>query len=230
MRDLVETVLFKNSEEKRQKLKMAMRILSSRFLSSNLSTRVLVTPSSQMSTEVSKKKPEKRTESFLSYISLFINGKMDHKDPDKEPIPAQDIKMPHSVEHATGEHKLLLLAFEQGIIDPYCNLPVERNGAGTRDNPIKVESFTNERTVGCICEENQNHLKYTILNKGEPKRCLCGHWLELVEAPKFWTKIPKEDLLTIPYFMDLEAEGKLDRLLAGEDIDDHHHGSHHAAH
>lgn len=117
-----------------------------------------------------------------------------------------------------------MLAFEQGIIDPYCNLPVERRGGGTRDNPVKVKSFTNYRYVGCICEPNQNHVKYTILNMGEPKRCFCGHWLELVEAPKFWTKIPKEDLLTIPYFMELEAEGKLDAVLAGEEPDDHHHG------
>lgn len=162
-------------------------------------------------------------ESLKSYLALvFGRGKLDHVDPTKDGIPVDELKLADGVEAATGEQKLLLLAFEQGILDPYCNLPVERKGAGTRDNPVKVESFTNYRHVGCICEPNQNHVKYTILNMGEPKRCLCGHWLELVEAPKFWTKIPKEDLLTIPYFMELEAEGKLDKVLAGEEPDDHH--------
>lgn len=158
---------------------------------------------------------------------------MDPADPNDEPINADDVILPHSVEHATGPHKLLLLAFENGFLDPYSNLPIERNGRGTKDNPLPIEAFGNERMVACACETTQNHLKYTTIYRGEPKRCQCGHWMELVDAPRFWEKIPKEDLLEIPFFADLEEKGELDDLLAGKWIQDdkpqisHGHGGHH---
>lgn len=151
-----------------------------------------------------------------SMLAQVFGGNIDPADPKEPPIPADKMLAADLVETATGEQKLLLLAFEQGFVDPYCNLPTERRGAGTRDNPVKVESFVNERMVGCICEDTQNYIRYTTVYRGEPKRCQCGHWIELVDAPKFWEKIPKEDLITIPYFRDLEEEGKLDKLLAGE--------------
>lgn len=204
---------------------MALRILSSRVLTSNLPIRICLTSSSSMSSEVSTKKQKR--ESIRSKLASIIGGHVDPADPNEKPIPAEKVNFPDAVEHATGEAKLFLLAFENGILDPYCNLPVERRGAGTKDNPVKVESFINERTVACVCEETQNYLKYTHVYKGEPKRCQCGHWLELVDAPKFWEKLPKEDLVTIPYFRELEEEGKLDKLLAGELDEDHGHGHGH---
>lgn len=142
-------------------------------------------------------------------LASIFGGNLDPADPNDKPIPADKVQFPDVTEHATGEEKLFLLAFENGIIDPYCNLPAERNGGGTKDNPVKVESFSNERMVACICEPTQNYIRYTTVYRGEPKRCQCGHWLELVDAPKFWEKIPKEDLLSIPYIKELEEEGKL---------------------
>lgn len=141
---------------------------------------------------------------------------MQAADPDAPPIPADKVNFPDITEAATGEHKLFLLAFENGFLDPYCNLPVQRNGRGTKDNPVPIESFFDERLVACVCEESQNFMRYTYVHKGELKRCNCGHWLEWKEAPRFWEKIPKEDLITIPYFRELEEEGKLDKLLSGE--------------
>ena len=212
---------------------MAMRILSSaRSLPTNLPLRVCGTSSASMSSSSTPEtvKPQgKKRESFRSVLATIFGGKVDAANAEEGPIPVDKVLFPDITEKATGEHKLLLLAFENGFLDPYCNLPTERNGRGTKDNPVKVESFINERLVACVCEETQTYVKYTHVYKGEPKRCQCGHWLELVEAPKFWEKIPKEDLLGIPYFADLEEEGKLDKLLSGE-LDkeaEHGHGGHH---
>lgn len=229
---------------------MAVRILGSRLAQPSVPLRVCVTSNASMSssspassssssTPASQPKagpgnPVPKRESIRSILASAFGGKVEPADPNDEPIDAKDIRLPHSVDHATGERKLFLLAFENGFLDPYSNLPVERNGRGTKDNPVPIEAFGNERIVACSCETTQNHLKYTWVYRGEPKRCQCGHWLKLVDAPRFWEKIPKEDLLEIPYFADLEEKGKLDLLLAGKwpEEDEHkqlggHGGGHH---
>lgn len=162
------------------------------------------------------KNPVRRRESLRSALASIFGGGVDSADPNAPPIPAEKVNFPDVTEQATGEHKLFLLAFEAGFYDPYCNLPTPRNGRGQKDNPVPIESFTDERLIACVCEPSQNHVRYTFVRKDEPKRCYCGHWLKLVEAPRFWEKIPKEDLITIPYFRELEEEGKLDKLLSGE--------------
>jgi cytochrome c oxidase subunit 5b len=164
-------------------------------------------PATQSSNVVPKR------ESVRSKLASIFGGYVDPADPNEPPIPSEKVNFPDVTDHATGEEKLFLLAFENGILDPYCNLPTVRDGRGTRDNPVTVESFFDSRMVACVCEETQNHHKYTNLHKGEPKRCQCGHWLELVDAPRFWEKIPKEDLIDIPWFRELEEEGKLDTFL-----------------
>lgn len=158
----------------------------------------------------------KKRESLRSKLASIFGGYVEPADPKDGPIPSDRADLPNTVEQATGESKLLLLAFENGFLDPFCNLPTARNGRGSKDNPVLVESFAEERLVGCICEESQNHVKFMHLYRDEPKRCQCGHWLKLVDAPKFWQKIPREDLLTIPFFQEMEMEGKLDKLLSGE--------------
>lgn len=203
---------------------MAMRILSTRLMAANCPMKICLTSSASMSSSTPSKlpssepvkNPTRRRESLRSMINQIIGGGVDAADPNAPPIPADDVKFPDLIEQTTGEHKLLLLAFENGIIDPYSNLPVERKGRGTKDNPVPIESFTDKRLIACVCEPNQNHLIYTYVYKDEMKRCQCGYWMKLVEAPRFWEKIPKEDLLGIPYFRDLEEEGKLDKLLSGE--------------
>lgn len=201
---------------------MALNILSkNRALPSNLPMRIILTSSAPMSSSSSSSTPSKevskpKRESWASYLSWLWNGNVDPADPKDGPLKASRVNFPDYVESATGENKLLLLAYENGFLDPYCNLPTERKGAGTKDNPVKIESFINERLVGCVCEQSQNFVRYTNVYKGEPKRCQCGHWLELVEAPRFWEKIPIEDLLTIPYFREMQEDGLLDKLMSGE--------------
>uniref|UniRef100_A0A6G1S566 Cytochrome c oxidase subunit 5B, mitochondrial n=1 Tax=Aceria tosichella TaxID=561515 RepID=A0A6G1S566_9ACAR len=165
-----------------------------------------------------------KRESIKSKLASIFGGYVDPADPNEAPIPSDKVNFPDVTEHATGEEKLFLLAFENGILDPYCNLPTVRGDRGTRDNPVTIESFDDSRLIACVCEDTQNHHKYTNLYKGEPKRCQCGHWLELVDAPRFWEKIPKEDLVEIPWFRELEEEGKLDKFLqTGKLEDDHKH-------
>lgn len=209
------------------KYRMAVRILfSCRQMMANKPLKVCVTSNASMSSS-SSDKPVKKRESFRSVMATIFGGHYDPADPKDGPIPAEKVMLPEMTEQATGENKLFLLAFENGILDPYCNLATKRNGRGTKDNPVPIESFSNERMVGCVCEPTQNYLKFTIVHKGEPKRCQCGHWMELVDAPRFWEKIPKEDLLTIPEFLELELEGKLDKFLAGEIEEEKPHASEH---
>lgn len=222
-----------------------MKIISGRVLQGNINMMALVTSrapmsyssssstpatTSKKSSDVSTNQQEtgvRKRESIRSMLASIIGGYVDPANPNDPKIPATKVDFPDIVEHATGEQKLFLLAFENGILDPYCNLPIERNGRGSKDNPVQVPSFINERLVGCICEDSQNYIKYTTIYKDEPKRCQCGHWIELVEAPRFWEKIPKEDLVTIPYFRELEEEGKLDKLLSGELDKEEEHKHHH---
>lgn len=200
------------------------KICSNRILSANVPMRIGVTSRASMSSVASPppsgvtdgKKPVKKRESFRSIMASIFGGYVDPADPNEPPIPSDLVNFPDVTEQATGYAKLLLLAFENGFIDPYCLMPIERNNRGSKDNPVLVETFFDERLVGCVCEETQNSFRFTTVYRGEPKRCACGHWMKIVDAPKFWEKIPKEDLLTIPYFMILESEGKLDKVLSGE--------------
>ena len=59
----------------------------------------------------------------------------------------------------------------RGGIDP---------GHGTRENPDLIPSMFNRRIVGHICEEDQSHITWFYLYKGEPQMCDCGHWFKLV--------------------------------------------------
>lgn len=223
---------------------MAMRILVTRLVQASSATaspagglpmRVCVASMSSSSTPATQapKSPatttgQKKRESLRSRLASVFGGYVDPADPDEPPIPSDKVNFPDVTEFATGEEKLFLLAFENGILDPYCNLPAVRGDRGTKDNPVPIESFEHSRIVACACEKTQNHFKYTIVYKGEPKRCQCGHWMELVDAPRFWEQIPKEDLITIPWFRELEEEGKLDKYLqTGKLEDDHHHGAGH---
>ena len=50
---------------------------------------------------------------------------------------------------------------------------------GTKDDPIIVDAMDKFRLVGCVCEEHAAHIKWMWLIEGRPKRCGCGHWMEL---------------------------------------------------
>lgn len=87
------------------------------------------------------------------------------------------------VEHATGLEKRELLARIAGSEDPY-HLKVIKRGPGTKAQPNEVPSAFDSRLIGCVCEEDSTCINWMWLHKGEPKRCECGHWFNLVyKAP-----------------------------------------------
>ncbi|XP_019876879.1 cytochrome c oxidase subunit 5B, mitochondrial-like [Aethina tumida] len=87
------------------------------------------------------------------------------------------------VEHATGLEKREILAKVAGNENPF-DLKVLKRGVGTKDTPNEIPSAFDARLVGCICEEEATCINWMWLHKGEPKRCECGHWFNLVhKAP-----------------------------------------------
>lgn len=64
--------------------------------------------------------------------------------------------------------------------DPFDLKIVARGGEGTKDSPDLIPSMFNRRIVGHICEEDQSHITWFYLYKGEPQKCQCGHWFKLV--------------------------------------------------
>lgn len=206
---------------------MASRILSKRLLTASLRSNVGLTSKTSMSSSSSTPSTTKKQSSVKSQDhvptkeSPFIRYWPFQKNylpanANDGPISEKDMMMPEVVEASTGEEKLVLLAFENGFIDPYCTLPTSREGKGTKDNPVIIESFFPERMIACVCEPEQTFHNFTHINYGEKKRCQCGYWMEMREAPRFWEKIPKEELLDITFFRDLEEDGLLDDYLNGK--------------
>ncbi|XP_016982901.1 cytochrome c oxidase subunit 5B, mitochondrial [Drosophila ficusphila] len=84
------------------------------------------------------------------------------------------------LEHATGIEKRELLLKAAGNDNPF-DMKVFKRGAGTKENPNLIPSAFDARIVGCICEEDQTYVQWMWLQKGNQKRCECGHWFKLVE-------------------------------------------------
>jgi len=128
----------------------------------------------------------------LAIVSQSVNSKRDFfgklRRVDGKDVSPSEIRLAEPVEHATGLEKLLLLAEEKGIDDPFCMKPRKR-GPGTKENPNLVPSFEDKRLIGCLCEEDQTFVNYMWIHMSEPKRCECGHWFKAVPARKFWEEI-----------------------------------------
>ncbi|XP_055328927.1 cytochrome c oxidase subunit 5B, mitochondrial-like [Paramacrobiotus metropolitanus] len=97
---------------------------------------------------------------------------------------------PDPLDLATGLEKKELLARAAGNEDPFQINAIKR-GPGTREQPTKVPSMLDDRIIGCVCNEDSLYISYMTVYKGEPKRCECGHWFELVpgqgiEHPSWW--------------------------------------------
>ena len=64
--------------------------------------------------------------------------------------------------------------------DPFDLKLIARGKYGNKNNPDKIPSMYDRRIVGHICEEDQGHIEWFYLYKGEPQKCICGHWFQLV--------------------------------------------------
>jgi len=97
--------------------------------------------------------------------------------------------MADPMEHATGLERKELEAIARGNPDPF-GMQVAKRGPGTKEKPNLVPSFHEMRLVGCVCHEDAFYINYMWLYRGEPKRCECGHWFNLVQAEDPFKDIP----------------------------------------
>lgn len=209
---------------------MAFRIITNRAIATSLRSQACLGTKASMSSSSTAPAPTNKKEKGVGQvkklrdtqqglISRIIDGftSLQHADPSKPKITYDEAKAGHSVEVSTGTEKLMQLAYEHGYMDPYCTLPTSREGKGdSKDNPVVIKSFAPETVLACICEPEQTFHRFMKIYADEPRRCNCGYWVVLKEAPRFWEKIPKEELLQIPFFLDLEEAGLLDDYLAGK--------------
>ena len=65
---------------------------------------------------------------------------------------------------------------------PYEEIQVEIDVKSTKDKPMKVNAYGDERTIACVCDD----MRFMTLKKGPPVKCQCGYWFQLVDAKKFW--------------------------------------------
>ena len=74
----------------------------------------------------------------LPIVSQSVNSKRDFfgklRRVDGKDVSPSEIRLAEPVEHATGLERLLLLAEEKGIDDPFCMKPRKR-GPGTKGMP-----------------------------------------------------------------------------------------------
>ncbi|XP_017769216.1 PREDICTED: cytochrome c oxidase subunit 5B, mitochondrial-like [Nicrophorus vespilloides] len=93
---------------------------------------------------------------------------------------ATKVTMGDPVEHSTGLEKREYLSKIAGNENPF-DLKVIKRGAGTKGQPNEIPSAFDARLVGCICEEEATNVTWMWLHKGQPRRCECGHWFNLVQ-------------------------------------------------
>ncbi|RUS83343.1 hypothetical protein EGW08_008890 [Elysia chlorotica] len=103
-------------------------------------------------------------------------------DHHKGKVPSDDVTMPDSIAHAVGIDRQELLAREAGDDDPF-QMKVIKRAKGSFEEPTVITSPNRSRMVGCICEEDALTINWMNLHKEEPKRCECGYWFKLVDAP-----------------------------------------------
>ncbi|ERL87591.1 hypothetical protein D910_04982 [Dendroctonus ponderosae] len=94
------------------------------------------------------------------------------------------------VEHATGLEKREILAKLAGNDNPF-DMRVIKRGVGSKAQPTPIPSAFDSRLVGCVCEEEATTINWMWLHKGEPRRCECGHWFNLVHKAPMTSKIIK---------------------------------------
>lgn len=75
----------------------------------------------------------------------------------------------------------------RGSLDPFDSFIKKMEmfkSAGERNDPIRIPSVTGYRIIGCVCEEDEDEVYWMEVNKGEKKRCKCGHWfqIEMIEG------------------------------------------------
>lgn len=72
---------------------------------------------------------------------------------------------------------------------PYQEDEIDIDEKSSKENPMRVSAFGDERTIACICGD----IHFMTLKKGPPVTCKCGYWFQLVDQKKFWIHKEAED-------------------------------------
>lgn len=119
-----------------------------------------------------------RRTTLLSSVRASSHGPT--VEPHKGKVASDKAQMPDTLGHSVGAARFEMLANIAGNEDPF-EMDIKKRGAGTQVAPTLIPSAFGKRLVGCICEEDSISINWMYINKGEAKRCGCGHWFKMVE-------------------------------------------------
>ncbi|XP_013417212.1 cytochrome c oxidase subunit 5B, mitochondrial [Lingula anatina] len=111
----------------------------------------------------------------------------DYKPPAQDVMRGRQFKKgihyPDSLGYSMGEHRAEILEDIMGVdsFDVYDYRMIRQN-VGTREFPNLVPSVMDHRLIGCVCEEESHAILWMELHEGEPSRCSCGYWFQLVNV------------------------------------------------
>ncbi|KAF6770239.1 hypothetical protein AHF37_06894 [Paragonimus kellicotti] len=57
--------------------------------------------------------------------------------------------------------------------------------------PNLVASDYPSRMIGCVCEPEADAINWMELTKGDPVKCYCGHWFQLVDYEEYFRRTAK---------------------------------------
>jgi len=92
-------------------------------------------------------------------------------------------RLPEKSEHCTGRERKEFELMQAGNDDPWLEKPIVRKANSTKEDPNIVLCPHERRLVGCMCNEEAHTIGWWYLWKGEPTRCMCGHWFKLEYSP-----------------------------------------------
>jgi len=92
-------------------------------------------------------------------------------------------RLPTKAEHCTGRERKEYELIQAGNDDPWNEKICIRKANSTKADPNIVFGCHERRLMGCRCTEDAATIGWWYLWKGEPTRCMCGHWFKLEYAP-----------------------------------------------
>jgi len=83
-------------------------------------------------------------------------------------------RIPDELEQATGLELAELKEIAKGNTDPFGLAGAKVGHFGTRENPRAIPSHFSSRTVGCICDDESEIIRWIEVTAGEPQMCPCS--------------------------------------------------------
>ncbi|KAF8569943.1 hypothetical protein P879_01991 [Paragonimus westermani] len=73
-------------------------------------------------------------------------------------------------------------------LDPYEVKRVKMQTMSSEASPNLVASDYSSRMIGCVCEPEADAINWMELTKGDPVKCYCGHWFQLVDYEEYFRR------------------------------------------